>query len=88
MEFDAASIFAEIATIPQRFGLKVVNEAFLPLDYVDFANPLAPAKPLPADRQGQNPGDYMTFWAVAAGSKVHAVLGERAAAAVAGGAVR
>lgn len=87
-EFDAVSVFVEIAMDPQPFGIKVVNEAFLPLDAIDFANPLAPAKPLPADRQGQDPGDYMTFWAVAAGSKVHAVLGERAAAAVAGGAVR
>jgi phospholipase/lecithinase/hemolysin len=87
-EFDAVSIFVEIAMHPQSFGIIVVNEAFLPLDYIDFANPLAPAKALPAERQGQNPDDYMTFWAVAAGRKVHAVLGERAAIAVAGGAVR
>lgn len=87
-EFDAVSIFSEIAMNPQQFGIRVVNEAFLPLDAIDFANPLAPAKPLPASRQGQDAGDYMTFWAVAAGSKVHAVLGERSAAAVAGGAVR
>jgi phospholipase/lecithinase/hemolysin len=87
-EFDAVSVFVEIAMNPQQFGIKVVNEAFLPLDAIDFANPLAPAKPLPADRQGQDPGEYMTFWAVAAGSKVHAVLGERAATAVAGGAAR
>lgn len=87
-EFDAVSVFVEVAMHPQRFGIKVVNEAFLPLDYIDFANPLAPPRPLPADRQGQDPGDYMTFWAVAAGSKVHAMLGERAAAAVAAGEVR
>jgi phospholipase/lecithinase/hemolysin len=87
-EFDAVSIFSEVAMNPQQFGITVVHEAFLPLDAIDFANPLAPAKPLPADRLRQDPGEYMTFWAVAAGSKVHAVLGERAAAAVAGGAVR
>lgn len=87
-EFDAVSVFTEVATNPQGYGITVVNEAFLPADYIDFADPLAPARPLPADRQGQDSGDYMTFWAVAAGRKVHAVLGERAAAAVAGGAVR
>lgn len=87
-EFDAVSIFVEIAASPQSFGIKVVNEAYLPYDFIDFANPLAMPKPLPADRLGQDPGDYMTFWAVAAGSKVHAVLGERAAQAVAAGAVR
>lgn len=86
-EFDAVSIFVEVAMNPQQFGIKVVNKAFLPLDYIDFTNPLAPAKPLPTDRQGQNPGDYMTFWAVAAGSKVHAVLGVRAAAAINAGAL-
>jgi phospholipase/lecithinase/hemolysin len=86
-EFDAVSIFIEIAMNPQHFGIKVVAEAFLPMDYIDFANPLAPAQPLPENRQGQNPNEYMTFWAVAAGSVVHTVLGERAAAAIAAGAV-
>lgn len=86
-EFDAVSIFVEAAMNPQQFGIKVINEAFLPLDYIDFTNPLAPAKPLPTNRQGQNSGDYMTFWAVAAGSKVHAVLGVRAAEAINAGAL-
>lgn len=88
LEFDAVSVFTEVAMNPHQFGVKVVHEAYLPLDYIDFANPLAPAKALPADRQGHVASDYLTFWAVAAGSKVHAVLGERAAAAVASGAVR
>jgi phospholipase/lecithinase/hemolysin len=87
-EFDAVSVFTEIAMNPQHFGIKVVAEAFLPMDYIDFANPLASAKPLPENRQGQNPNEYMTFWAVAAGSVVHTVLGERAAAAIAAGAAR
>lgn len=87
-EFDAVSIFADIAINPQQYGIQTINEAFLPLDYIDFANPLAPASPLPADRLGRDSGDYMTFWAVSAGRKVHAELGERAAAAIAAGAVR
>jgi phospholipase/lecithinase/hemolysin len=87
-EFDAVSIFTEIAMNPQPYGITVVNEAYLPADYIDFSNPLAPARPLPAERQGQDSGDYMTFWAAAAGRKVHAALGERAAAAIAAGAVR
>lgn len=87
-EFDAASIFTEIAMNPQRFGLKVVSESYLPMDYIDFTNPLAPAKALPENRQGQSPNEYMTFWAVAPGSVVHTVLGERAAVAITAGAVR
>jgi phospholipase/lecithinase/hemolysin len=87
-EFDAVSIFTEIAMNPPQYGITVVNDAYLPADYIDFSNPLAPARPLPAERQGQDSGDYMTFWAVAAGRKVHAALGERAAAAIAAGAVR
>jgi phospholipase/lecithinase/hemolysin len=77
--FDAATIFTEIAMNARAFGIKIIDEAFLPLDYIDFTDPLAPAKPLPANREGQSPDDYMSFWAVAAGRKVHAVLGERAA---------
>ena len=87
-EFDAVSIFVEIAMNPQQYGITVVSEAYLPADYIDFSNPLAPARPLSAERQGQDSGDYMTFWAVAAGRKVHGALGERAAAAIAAGAVR
>lgn len=77
--FDAATIFTEIAMNARAFGIKIIDEAFLPLDYIDFTDPLAPAKPLPANREGQSADDYMSFWAVAAGRKVHAVLGERAA---------
>jgi phospholipase/lecithinase/hemolysin len=77
--FDAAAIFTEIAMNAETFGIKIITEAFLPFDYIDFTNPLAPAKPLPASREGQSADDYMSFWAVAAGRKVHALLGERAA---------
>ena len=69
-------------------GELLVAEAFLPAEFTDFTDLLAPARPLPTDRQGRNSGDYMTFWVVAAGSKVHATLGKRAAAAIAAGAVR
>jgi outer membrane lipase/esterase len=86
LEFDAAKIFQEVALNPAAFGIKFVMEAYLPLDYIDFSNPLAAAKPLPVDRQEQNPDAYMSFWAVAAGKTVHAVLGKRAALFVQGGA--
>jgi phospholipase/lecithinase/hemolysin len=86
-EFDAVQVFTEVALNPQQFGLTTITEAFLPLDYIDFANPLAPAKPLPADRHRRNPDEFMTFWAVAAGRVVHATLGERAAAAIEAGAL-
>lgn len=86
-EFDAVSIFNEIAQSPQKFGLKFVTESYLPADYINFADPLAPAQPLPENRQGENPEAYMTFWAVAAGSVVHRILGERAAVAITSGAL-
>lgn len=86
--FDAVSIFTEIAMAPQNFGIKYIAEAYLPMEYINFANPLAPAQPLPQNRQGQSPEEYMTFWAVAAGSVVHRTLGERAAAALTAGALK
>jgi hypothetical protein len=65
---------------PQNFGIKYIAEAYLPTEYINFADPLAPARPLPKNRRGQSPEEYMIFWAVAAGSVVHLFLGERAAA--------
>jgi len=79
IEFDGAAAFADIAANATQHGIKYLDEAFLPIDFIDFANPLAPAKPLPANRQGANPNEYFSFWAVSAGAKVHQLLGERAA---------
>jgi phospholipase/lecithinase/hemolysin len=82
IELDGAAAFADIAANAPRHGIKVLGEAFLPMDFIDFANPLAPAKPLPENRQSANPDEHFSFWAVSAGAKVHRLLGERAAAAV------
>lgn len=85
IEFDGAGAFAEIAMNASRYGIRFLAEAFLPLDHIDFADPLAAAKPLPESRQGADPDAYFSFWAVSAGRKVHRLLGERAAAAVRAG---
>lgn len=79
IELDGAAAFGDIAANATRHGIKHLGEAFLPIDYIDFANPLGPARALPANRQEANPDEYFSFWAVSAGRKVHQLLGERAA---------
>jgi outer membrane lipase/esterase len=86
-DFDAMSILSEIAMSPKNFGLKYVTEPYLPTEYINFADPLAPTQLLPENRWEENPEDYTTFWAVAPGSVVHRTLGERAAFAVNAGAL-
>lgn len=82
IEFDGAGAFAEIAANASSYGIRFLGESFLPMDYIDFTNPLAPAKPLPASRRTADPDEYFSFWAVSAGRRVHQLLGERAARAV------
>jgi phospholipase/lecithinase/hemolysin len=78
LEFDGATVFTEIAMNPASYGINYVTEAYLPYNIIDFNNPLAPVKPLPEERKGQNPDEFMSFWAVSAGSKVHRALAKRA----------
>jgi hypothetical protein len=80
--FDGAAAFADIAAEAERYGIAHLTEAFLPLDTLDFANPLAAPGPLPKDRDGVNPDAFLFFWAVSAGRRVHAVLAQRALAAL------
>lgn len=56
------------ANDPAAHGVTEVVEPYLPMDYIDFSNPLAPARPLPADRARRSPEEFLTFWAVSAGS--------------------
>ncbi|MBN8509432.1 MAG: hypothetical protein J0L57_12575 [Burkholderiales bacterium] len=72
---DGGAAFARAGRLAPLLGIKVFDQAYLPADYIDFAQPLAPAKPLPAGRQ---PGDYFSFWAVAASAKVHRVIAQAA----------
>lgn len=69
---DGEAAFADAAKRVSQRGVKQFSEAFLPLDYVDFQNPLAPAKPLP---EGRIADEYFSFWAVSASAKVHEALG-------------
>jgi hypothetical protein len=78
IEFDGAAAFADIAAHAGEHGIKHLAEAFLPWDAIDFRAPLSAPKPLPKDREGQNPDDYFSFWAVSAGRRVHALLAEKA----------
>lgn len=72
---DGGAAFARAGRLAASLGIKVFDQAYLPDDYIDFAQPLAPAKPLPA---GREPGDYFSFWAVAASAKVHRVIAQAA----------
>lgn len=80
IEFDGAAAFADIAARAAEHGIQHLHESFLPLDAIDFAAPRAGARPLPADRQGQDPDAYFSFWAVSAGRRVHALLADAALA--------
>jgi hypothetical protein len=70
---DGAAAFARAGQMAPTLGIKVFDQAYLPDDYIDFNQPLAPAKPLPA---GRDAGEHYSFWAVAAGSKVHQVIAQ------------
>lgn len=72
---DGSAAFARAGQASARLGIRHFSEAYLPLDYVDFRQPLAPAKPLPA---GRDANAYFSFWAVSASAKVHEVIAEAA----------
>jgi phospholipase/lecithinase/hemolysin len=72
---DGAAAFARAGKQAQALGIRHFDRAYLSDDYIDFAQPLAPAKPLPA---GRDPGEYFSFWAVAASAKVHRVIAQSA----------
>lgn len=72
---DGGAAFARAGKLAPMLGIKVFDKAYLPDDYIDFNQPLAPARPLPA---GRDPGEYYSFWAVAASAKVHQVIAQAA----------
>jgi phospholipase/lecithinase/hemolysin len=79
---DAQPAFLTVALEPAAHGVTEISEPYLPMDYIEFSDPLAPAKPLPADRVGRRPDEFLTFWAVSAGPAVHQEIARLAAAAV------
>lgn len=70
---DGAAAFARAGQMAAMLGIKVFDKAYLHDDYIDFNQPLAPARPLPA---GRDAGEYYSFWAVAASAKVHQVIAQ------------
>jgi outer membrane lipase/esterase len=73
--FDGAAAFGRVFAEARQRGITVFDEAYLPFDFIDFANPLAAPRAVPANR---NSNAYFNFWAVSAGPKVHEALGEYA----------
>ena len=72
---DGAAAFASAFARAGELGITVFDEAYLPYDAIDFANPLAPAKPVP---EGRDPNAYFSFWAVSAGPQVHRAIADYA----------
>lgn len=77
--FDAATVFVEVATNPAAHGITHIDEAFLPDDQIDFSNPLQARHTIPPKRTGVDPDEFMMFWSLAAGRRVHDALAAAAA---------
>jgi phospholipase/lecithinase/hemolysin len=77
--FDAAAVFAAIATDSAAYGITYVTEAYLPDDQIDFTHPLRARHSIPDDRIGVDPDEFMSFWSLAAGRRVHDALAQAAA---------
>lgn len=78
---DGAAAFASAFARAGELGITVFDEAYLPYDIIDFANPLAPARPVP---EGRDPNAYFSFWAVSAGPQVHRAIAGYALAVLQG----
>jgi phospholipase/lecithinase/hemolysin len=78
VELDGAAAFADITMHAAEHGIERLDEAYLPMDAIDFAAPLSGAKPLPANRETESADAYFSFWAVSAGRRVHALLADKA----------
>jgi phospholipase/lecithinase/hemolysin len=70
---DGAAAFASAFARAGELGITVFDEAYLPYDAIDFANPLVPAKPVP---QGRDLNAFFSFWAVSAGPQVHCAIAD------------
>jgi outer membrane lipase/esterase len=77
--FDAAAVFAAIAGDPAAYGIRHVTEAYLPDDQIDFTDPLRARHGIPNDRIGVDADEFMWFWSLAAGRRVHDALAQAAA---------
>ena len=78
IKIDGAAIFAEVGMNPTKFGF-TTTEAYLPLNAINFANPLGENPiDLPNKEKGLSPDDFMNWWAVSASARMHKILAEKA----------
>ncbi len=76
--FDGAGVFTKVGMNPAAYGIKY-TEAYLPVNAIDFSNPLAKTTVLiPNKEKGLNPDEFMNWWAVSASARVHRIIGEEA----------
>ena len=79
MLLDADRLFRQIAARPERYGFQYFD-SYLPLDYIDFSNPLGPSpyETIPNAEAGLNVDQFTTFWGLAATTRVHDLIAARA----------
>jgi phospholipase/lecithinase/hemolysin len=83
VRINAAALFADAGANPGKYGFKEVAQPYLPFDIIDFAAPLAPfSKPIPNQQAGRDPDEFMTWWAVSAGGRMHRLIADSAHAAI------
>lgn len=76
--FDGAGVFAKVGMNPAAYGIQY-TEAYLPMNVIDFMNPLAKSTvAVPNKEKGLNPDEFMNWWAVSASARVHRIIGEEA----------
>lgn len=75
---DGAAIFAKVGSNPGQFGFKY-TDAFLPINVIDFSNPLKISDVAITNREkGLNPDEFLNWWAVSASAKMHKILADEA----------
>ena len=75
---DGSAIFANVGSNPGQFGFKY-TDAFLPINVIDFSNPLKISDVAITNREkGLNPDEFLNWWAVSASAKMHKILADEA----------
>lgn len=78
-KIDAIPMFTEIAMHATEYGFEHLTEAYLPFDYINFANPLTHGQyeTIPNTEKGLDVDDFMSFWSVAPTAKVHSLIANK-----------
>lgn len=78
-KFDGARVFTEIGMNAKNYDIEHTNEAYLPINIIDFTKPLETSTVRISNKEsGKNPDKFMNWWAVSASAKVHQILGNKA----------